>query len=342
MLNALAKSVSIALLMAVSPVSAEPRKSMQAVRYSEFGPSTVLRIVDIPMPALGKNQVLVRLRAAGVNSLDWGNRSGLHEIPAGRLPIVPGHDFAGDVAQWGEGVTNRRLGEDVFAMLPPSTTGGSYAEFVAIDNDLIADSPKNIDPAAAATVPLAALTAYQALFDKGHLKRGQTVLIHGADGDVGHYAVQLARDAGADIVGTGSSAGLELMKKLGAKKAIDYSAEGFEDQVGRVDLMLDTVGGDTFKRLYGAVRRGGIVISLTETPGGEVLEQRGLKGERLSVSPNGEELGRISELIEKGAVVPEVVSVFTLADAAKAQDQDEAGQARGRVAIRIEDRERDE
>jgi NADPH:quinone reductase-like Zn-dependent oxidoreductase len=303
--------------------------SMQAIQYHPAGTSGTLQYDnDVPIPSVGPNDVLIRVEAAGVNPTDAEARSAVQ-------PYIPGFDVAGDIVAVGSNVTTQQLGSHVMAMLPISGKGGGYAQYAAVSADLVALRPSNLDAVHAASVPLAALTAYQALFDQGHLKRGQTVLIHGASGGVGHFAVQFAKHVGARVIGTASADNLAFLKSLGADVVIDYKTQRFEDLARNVDLVIDTVGRDTLQRSFAVVRRGGTIVSLLERPDARKLVSLGLYGTRTLVTSDGRELSVISELIEKNAVHPAVAKTFPLHEAAQAQEALHTGHMPGKIVLLV-------
>ena len=329
----------LSVALAQATVAGAQQQTMKAAQFAEFGPSSVLKVAELPRPHPAADEVVVRVFAAGVNSIDWTARSGQDHIPESRLPIVPGHDIAGDIVEVGAGVAGHHVGDHVFAMMPLRSSGGGYAEYAKVDASLIAARPRNIDAVSAAAVPLAALTAYQAVFDAGGVRAGQTVLIHGGSGGVGHFAVQFAKHAGAKVIATSSAANLDFLRSLGAERVIDYRARKFEDEVKDVDVVIDTVGGETLKRSYGVLRRGGTLITLNGKPDAQELDARGLHGQWVLVHSEAAELATIAKLIESGAVKPQVSAVFPLGEAGKAQDQNETGHTRGKVVIRVADEE---
>jgi NADPH:quinone reductase-like Zn-dependent oxidoreductase len=327
--------LTIALGAKALGVAAAPAPGMmKAIQYAEFGPSSVLKYVDVARPEPAAGEVLVRVHAAGVNPIDRQQR---HGRPGAALPkpLIPGYDFAGEIAALGAGVSGPKLGEHVFGMLPLNRPG-AYAQYLAVPAGLIARMPNNLDYVHAAAVPLAALTAYQALFDTGALKSGQRVLIHGAAGGVGHFAIQLARDTGAKVFGTASESNLAFITQLGADTAIDYHAQAFDDVAQDIDLVFDTVGGDTLKRSYDVVQPGGTLVSIAGQPDASESEAHGIHGVWILVKPDAVELGKIAGLIEQGLIRPELGGVYALKDAALAHDQSETRHLRGKLVLRVD------
>lgn len=293
--------------------------TMQAVRYHETGPSSALRVESAPRPVAGPGEVLVRVVAAGVNPIDAQLRQRWPGKDTRVFPVISGYDISGRIISAGSGVDPSLVSKDVFALLS-WRGGGAYAEYVAVPAESVVPKPVRLTHVQAAAVPLVALTAYQALFVDGHLTAGQTVLIHGGSGGVGHMAVQLAKHAGARVLATSSAENLEYIRSIGADVAIDYRAQRFEDVARNVDLVLDTVGGDTLKRSYGVIRSGGTLISLVELPDAALLAERKARGARTIVRPDSGHLNQIAALIDKGAVTPTVSMTYPLAEAAAAQD----------------------
>jgi NADPH:quinone reductase-like Zn-dependent oxidoreductase len=291
---------------------------MRVMRYRETGPSSVMHVETAPKPMPKPGEVLVQVAAAGVNPIDVQLRQGWEGAGAPTFPAIPGHDISGRVVATGAGVDPVMLGKDVFALI--SGRGGGYAEYVAVSADLVIPKPPRLSYAQAAAVPLAALTAYQALFVEGRITAGQRILIHGGSGEVGHIAVQLAKHAGAHVIATTSADNLEYVRSIGADLAIDDRTKRLESVVGQVNFVLDTVGGDALSRSYRMIRPWGTLISTVETPDSAQLTERKLKGARVSVHPDRNNLREIALLIQTGAVTPTVSRMYPLSDAAIAQD----------------------
>lgn len=331
----------ILLALAASPIvfhaaratDAALPATMRAIQFSEYGPPEVLRLVELPRPEPGAGEVLVRVRAAGVNPVDWKIRDGSLAHFAGAPPLIPGFDLAGDVVALGPGVDNWRVGQDVFARLPAI---GAYAEFVVVKADLLVRKPANIDYAEAAAVPTAALTAYECLFDRAGLKAGEKVLIHGASGGVGHYAVQLARNAGAHVIGIASGRNRDFVLGLGAAEFIDYRTQKFEELVGEVDVVLDAVGGDTSARSLNVMKRGGRIIAIAGGIDPAELERRGLSGGSHLVGVSRPNLLRLAALLADGSLRSIVSERIALAEVARAHALSEAGGARGKIVLMLD------
>lgn len=306
-------------------------QTMKAIRYDAYGPASVLQYVDVPVPKPAAGEVLLKVQAAGVNPIDWKLRSGRFGADPKRLPVIPGFDVAGTVEGLGEGATGFKRGDPVFALVHGP---GAYAQYTVVPAKNLVRTPANIDARRAAAIPTAAATAWRALFDAGKLQRGQTVLIHGAAGGVGHFAVQLAKHAGARVIGTASASNAEFIRKLGVEVAIDYRTQRFEEIAKDVDLVIDTIGGETLARSYGVLRKGGTIVSVAGRLDPEALAQHGVRGDPFNGNYPSH-LDEIAALVAKGDVVPEIGAEFDLAQAAAAHTQSETGHARGKMVLTV-------
>jgi NADPH:quinone reductase-like Zn-dependent oxidoreductase len=313
----LAITVAMSLFPWAAGADAIPAE-MRVMRYHETGPSSVMRIESAPKPMPKPGEVVVQVAAAGVNPIDVQLRQGWQGAGALTFPVIPGQDISGRVVATGAGVDPVLLAKDVFAFI--SGLGGGYAEYVAVPAELVVPKPPRLTYAQAAAVPLAALTAYQALFVEGRLTAGQRILIHGGSSGVGHMAVQLAKHAGAHVLATTSADNLAYVRTIGADAAIDYRTKRLESVVGQVNFVLDTVGGDALNRSYRMIRPGGTLISTVETPDSAQLAERKLKGAKVSAHPDRNNLREIALLIQRGEVTPTVSMMYPLSDGAIAQD----------------------
>ena len=330
----LAFPVSTASSSAASATRADAAAAtMPAVRISRHGSPAVMRVVEAPVPRAKKGEVLVRVHAAGVNPVDWRIRSGQFGglIP---LPHVLGYDFSGTVAGLGDGVTGYAVGDAVFGMLPLNAPG-AYAGYVAADARAIARKPERLDHRQAAALPMPALTAAQALFSTAKLQAGQTVLIHGGAGGVGHVAIQLAKAEGARVIATGSGARRDFILGLGADEFVDYTRQPFEQVVSDVDVVLDTVGEDTLERSYGVLKRGGALVSIAGQVDPAKLKSRGLTGGSILVQANGQMLDRLASLADAGRLVPTIERTYPLAEAAAAHERSESRRVQGRLVLDV-------
>lgn len=308
---------------------------MKAVRFHSYGDSEVLVLEEIPRPQADAGEVLIRVHAAGVNPLDWKVRDGhLKERLKHRLPLVPGWDVSGVVEALAPDVTAFKIGDEVYGLLN-FMGNGAYAEYVATPTQNLAFKPKTIDHTQAGAVPLAALTAWQALFDVADLKSGQTVLIHAAAGGVGHFAVQFAKWKKARVIATASSNNEGFVRELGADEMIDYTSTKFEDAVHDVDVVLDTMGGDTRQRSWKVLKKGGILVATLGISPREADNQQGVRGGGLMVHPDFDQLTQIAALIDAGNLKPTVSTVLPLEEAAKAHELSQTEHVRGKIVLQV-------
>ena len=315
--------------------AADLPKTMKAIVAHEYGGPSVLKYEDAPVPEPKETEILVRVIASGVNPADPLILNGKYAREFGtHLPLILGYDMAGVVVKAGSQVTKLKVGDPVYAYL---LWGGGWAEYCISNESESAIKPKSLSFVEASSVPLAALTAWQALIDAGKIQSGQTVLIHGGSGGVGGLAIQIAKARGARVIATASTANQDLLKQLGADVAIDYTKQKFEDVVHDVDFVLDPVGRDTLARSYGVVKKGGIVVTLVSRCDQTELDKRGIRGASLASHPNATELAEITKLIEQGKIKPIVSQVLPLTDAAKADAQAETHHTRGKIVLKISD-----
>src|SRR6266581_7661001 len=323
-----ALAASPILLTILTAQSATPR--MKAVVIHEYGDPEVLKYEDIPRPEPNDDQLLIRVIAAGVNPVDGMIRSGMFAKEGKRgFPIILGGDVAGVVEKVGSKITKFKAGDPVFAYVSLDNSGG-YAQYALVTEREAAPKPKSLTYVEAAAVPVAAMTAWQALVDTAKLSAGQTVLIHGGSGGVGSFAIQIAKAHGAKVIATASTPNQGLLKQLGADVALDYSKTKFEDIAKDVDVVLDSVGKDTLARSYGVVKKGGFVVSLVARPDPAELEKHGIRGAPISVEPNSSELAEIGKLIDEKKIKVIVSQTFPLSEAAKGQEQVATGHTRGK------------
>jgi NADPH:quinone reductase-like Zn-dependent oxidoreductase len=290
------------------------------------GDPDVLAIEELPPPEPGEGEVLIRVRAAAVNPIEWKFRRGL--IPK-ELPAVLGSDISGSIEV--SRAPGLEVGEDVFGI----AASGGYAELATSPAALIARKPTTLGDEQAAALPVAGLAAWQALFDRGGLERGQTVLIAGAAGGVGHLAVQFAKHAGAHVIGTGSAGSREYVLGLGADEYLDYASADVAEVAGTADVVIDTVGGETTESLLVALREGGILVTIAGAPPQEAAQARGVRAELLIMSPSNEQLARIAELVAAGEVHVEIAEVLPLSEVGRAHELSESGHTRGKLILRV-------
>jgi NADPH:quinone reductase-like Zn-dependent oxidoreductase len=309
--------------------------TMKAVRIHKYGGPEVLTYEDAPRPQPGAGEVLIRVHAAGVNPVDRAIREGyFKERLQYKLPFVPGWDVAGVVEAVGSGVTRLKPGDEVYGRTDLAREG-SYAEYMVARESEIALKSRSIDFVTAAAIPLAALTAWQALFDNGQLAAGQTVLIHGAAGGVGHFAVQLAKIKGARAIATASPRNHEFLRSLGADQVIDYNTARFEDVVHDVDMVLDTITGETADRSYQVIKKGGIYVSILRPPSEEKAAERGVRTGHTFVRADVAQLDEIAKLVDSGKLKASIEKVFPLSEAAAAHTLNATGHTRGKIVLRV-------
>jgi NADPH:quinone reductase-like Zn-dependent oxidoreductase len=305
--------------------------TMRAVRLHAFGGPDVLKIEETSRPEPKSGEVLIRVHGAGVNPVDWKIREGYTNH---KLPLVPGWDVAGVIEKVGPGVTSLKPKDEVYGYFDLSRNG-AYADYVAVPAEEVALKPKSLDLTKAAAVPLAALTAWQGLFDVGGLKPGQKVLIHAAAGGVGSFAVQFAKWKGAHVIGTASGRNVQFVRELGADEVIDYTKTAFEEAVDNVDLVFDTMGGETQKRSWQVLKKGGILVSILGQPPQKDADAWGVRQASFVVKPDAAELDQIADLIDLGDVKPVVETVLPLSDARKAQELSQTGHTRGKIVLEV-------
>ena len=288
---------------------------MKAVRLMEYGGQLVFD--DIPIPAIERDEILVRVRCTTVNHLDLVEASGrARQVLPITFPWIPGHEFSGVVEQTGGDVAEYGPGDPVFG----TTSGvGAYAEYLAVKAAAVARKPSRLSFEAAASVPVAAQTAWQGLFAHAHLTTGQTILIHGGAGAVGAYAVQLGSHAGAAVIATASGDDQAYLKSIGASRAIDYREAQFENVLHeKVDVVFDLIGGDTQKRSFLVLKEGGYLVSAVQPVSQEEAAKHRVSGMMMRLAPSGDGLDKIGRLLEAGTLRPDVATVYALQDVAQA------------------------
>ncbi|MFG2632146.1 NADP-dependent oxidoreductase [Streptomyces sp. NPDC048473] len=307
---------------------------MRAISQDVHGAPDVLKEVRLPKPVPGPSQILVAVHAAGVNPTDWKHRANGFFLD--RLPLVLGWDVSGVVEAVGYGVTLFKPGDEVFGMLPYPYGVGSHAEYVTAPARAFARKPAGIDHVQAGALPLAALTAYQALVDTADVRPGQRVLIHAAAGGVGHLAVQIAKSRGAYVIGTASAPKHDFVRALGADEMIDYRSVDFAEAVKNIDVVLDPLAGETRTRSLNVLRPGGILVSLLS--GGSPDEARraaesGVRVETLLVEADHAGMNAIADLVESGSLHAHVEATFPLAEAPKAHALGETDRTSGKIVL---------
>src|SRR6266700_843805 len=307
---------------------------MKAIRFHEYGGFEVLKYEDVPLPEPQPGEVLIQVRAASVNPFDVALREGwLASMIPLQLPAIVGVDVAGIVMATGEGVTDFSIGQDVYGFM--SRYSGAYAEYAAVAIETIAPQPQTLDYVQAASVPLAATAAWQALVEVGGLKEGQTVLVHGGAGGVGTFAVQLAKMKGAYVLATASSQNVEFVKGLGADEVIDYTTTRFETVAHHVDVVLDIIGGETEQRSWGVLKPGGILVSTLGPPSQEDAAKHRVRAAFVQAQPTAGLLKEIARLLDSRQIKPNVGKMFPMEQARQAQELKQHGHTRGKIVLEI-------
>ncbi|QYM78393.1 NADP-dependent oxidoreductase [Horticoccus luteus] len=306
---------------------------MNAVIFRSFGGPDVLESAHLPRPEPQAGEVLIRVHAASVNPIDYKIRSGHFHRASITLPAVLGRDVAGTIADVGAGITDLAPGDEVYAFL--GSHSGGYAQFALARANEVARKPRSLDYIQAAAVPLAATTAWQGLFDHGRLQAGQRVLIHGAGGGVGHFAVQFAKAKGATVIATVSPEDVDLVQTLGADEVIDYKAQRFEDRTAHIDLVFDLIGGDTQTRSWAVLKNGGTLVSTLQQPSVEEARKHHAHVSVFMAEPRREQLVAIAKLIDAGKVCVAVSHTHSLFDAREAHDELEHEHSTGKLVLTV-------
>ena len=316
--------------------------TMKAVRMHAFGGVDMLHYEEVERPLPQAGEVLVRVRAAVVNPVDWGARSypmpSTTGAPGVRLPYILGWDLSGELVALGAGVTKFALGEAVYGMPRFPGEAKAYSEYTAVPVSDLARKPERLTYQEAAAVPMAALTAWQALFDTAGLHAGQTVLIPGGAGGVGHLAIQLAKWKGAQVITTTSTRNVAFVRELGADLVIDYTRASVADVVQEVDVVLDTMAEDVLRQALRGVKRGGRVVSLLRAHkelGEQLAAQAGVYFAFILVHPSGEQLAEIASLCDTGQLRVYLDAVFPLQEVAQAHQLSEGRHVRGKLVLTI-------
>ena len=320
------------------------KQMIQAIRVHQYGGPEQLKLERIPCPEPQAGEVLIRVHSVGVLPAEWKLRQGFFQaVRPAIFPYIPGSAIAGIVEEVGPNVTTFQKGQVVFGR----STNGAYAEYTTTAVDppalgpetfsLLALKPETLSFDEAATISGGATIAWTALFEDGALQAGQRVLIHGAAGGVGSFAVQLARWKGAEVIGTTSRANMDFVRSLGAETVIDYTSVAFEQMVHDVDLVLDTIGGETLQRSMQVVRRSGTIVSLLEPPSVELAQKYGIHARKNAALPTSSHLRAIAQLIGEGHLKVTVMQTFPLHEASRAHELSERGHGRGRIVLHIAD-----
>jgi NADPH:quinone reductase-like Zn-dependent oxidoreductase len=314
---------------------------MKTILYRRYGPPEVLEYGELPEPKITPRQILVKVHAASVNPVDWKFRSGKPRIPFLRLPRIPGLDIAGEVVRVGNAVTRFKTGDAVYGMLS-AFSGGGCAEYAAVPERNAAIKPRNLTFEEAAAVPMAAMTALQAMRDHGRIKRGDRVLINGASGGVGSFAVQIAKSFGAEVTAVTSRKNMDFVKGLGADRVIDYTTEDFTKSDSSFDVIFDPVASRSFTECKPRLSPKGVYISTLPSLDtilriviGSIVG--GKRARLVNLRARASDLELLTEWIEAGKIHPMIDRTFPLSKTAEAHALSETGHARGKIMIRISD-----
>jgi NADPH:quinone reductase-like Zn-dependent oxidoreductase len=304
---------------------------MKAIVINAYGNEDVLNYVEVDCPEPQAGEVLVKVLVAGVNPVDWKIRDGMGERLGLKLPISLGGEIAGIIEKIGDDVSDFQVGDPVYGIIP----SGGYAEYAIAKVGEIATKPQSLDFENAAAIPLGALTAWQAMFDLANLSSGQRILITAAAGGVGSLAVQLAKAKGAFVIGMASGRNEAFVKDLGADEFIDYTQQNFAEVVKDLDVVFDTVGGETFERAFQTLKPGGFLVTAVQFPSVEKAQEFGIKAARVYCKPNAVQLAAISELVNAGQLKAHVSTVLPIAEVKKAHQLSQSGRTRGKIVLQI-------
>jgi NADPH:quinone reductase-like Zn-dependent oxidoreductase len=305
---------------------------MKAVVIHEYGDESVLKYEEVEKPTPKSDEILVKVKISAVNPVDWKIRDGLGEMFGLKFPIILGCEVSGTVEETGKRVKKFKLGDEVLGFIAERS---AYAEYVIAKENEIVRKPENIDFENAAAIPVGALTSWQAIFDKANLQSGQNILVHAASGGVGSMAVQIAKAKGAYVIATASGANEEFVKGLGADEFIDYKTTKFETVVKDIDVVFDTIGGDTQERSFQVLKKGGFLVSVVSPPSADLAAKFEVNAEMIGVVPNAEQLTEIAELVKSGKVKTHVETVLPFSEVKKAHELSESGRTRGKIVLMV-------
>lgn len=315
--------------------------NMKAVALNQIGGVEQLHLTNLPTPLPRPNEVQIQVAYTAVNPVDWKICSGSFKRIPTKFPLIPGWDAAGKISALGKEVENFKVGDEVYAYCrKPVVQWGTYAEYVCFDGENVALKPKKFNFAQAAAIPLVGLTAWQALYDHAHLKKGETILITGGAGGVGSLAIEFAKNLGATIYTTASIKNHDYVKKLGASYAIDYNKEDFASKIKSLvpqglDVILDCVGGETLEKSYPLLKKHGRLVSIVNKPDESQCKRHDITGTVFMVEPNGSQLKKIAELIDMGKVQAPHIEEMPLSDFAKATEKNKTGHTKGKIVLRV-------
>jgi NADPH:quinone reductase-like Zn-dependent oxidoreductase len=308
---------------------------MKAVRIHKYGDSSVLTYEDAPIPGILPDEVLIKVHSAGVNPVDWKIREGYRKDSGQhQLPLTLGWDVAGTIEKTGSMVSLFKKGDAVIAR-PDMTLNGAYAEYVAVRAFELAIAPMHVPLQQAAGIPRASQTAWVGLFEQGNLNAKQRILIHGASGGVGSFAIQFAKIAGAYVIGTASGKHTDYLKSLGIDEVIDYTKEDFSKKIKDLDMVFDTIGGETQAKSFGLIRKGGTLVS-TVGADEKQAEKHGVKAKSFMMISNGSRLQEIVALVDQNMIRIEIEKEFHFSDAKQAHELSQEGHVKGKIILRVQ------
>jgi NADPH:quinone reductase-like Zn-dependent oxidoreductase len=310
---------------------------MKAIVIEEYGDKNVLVEKELETPKISENQVLVEMHATSINPIDWKVREGyLKDMLPFEFPIILGWDAAGVITETGSNVTDFKAGDRVFTR-PATTNRGTYAEYLAVDSNLLAKMPEEMSFEEAASIPLAGLTAWQCLVDFGNIQQGDKVLIHAGAGGVGIFAIQIAKSFGAYVATTASENNIDFLTSLGADEVINYKEKDFSEELTGFDLVLDSMGGEIQSKSYKVLKENGKLVSIVQPPNEEEAASFNAKAGFVWLEPNGEQLQKLADLYVEGKVKPVIGKTFDFSEQSlkDAHDLSATHHARGKIVIRI-------
>ncbi len=309
---------------------------MKAIVIKQYGGAEELVEKELSKPVIKNDQVLIEMHATSINPIDWKVREGyMKDGMTFEFPLILGWDAAGVVSEVGKDVTKFEIGDEVFAR--PAMPNGTYSEYVAVEEELVALKPKSLSFEEAASVPLAGLTAWQCLVDFGQIKEGDKVLIHAGSGGVGSFAIQIAKSFGAHVLSTASGKNETFLKELGVNEFINYETTDFVDVVKDLDLVVDTMGGEILEKSHDVLKVGGRLVSIAGQPNADKAKANQITAESLWLNPNGKQLAELGELMENGEVKTHIGHRFPLTTEGlrEAHELSATHHAKGKIVIEI-------
>lgn len=311
---------------------------MKTAQINKYGGKEVIEInSNVSKPQVAEGKIVIEVHAAGINPIDWKIRQGyMSQMMPLQFPATMGGDFSGVVTEVGGGVSGLRVGDEVYGQAGVLLGGsGTFAEYALVPSQNIAKKPKNVSHQEAAGLPLAGVSAFQALLETINLKKGQKILIHGGAGGIGSFAIQLAKYLGAYVYTTISMEDVAYVKELGADEIIDYKSQKFEDIAKDCDAVFDTAGGETYNRSFNVLKKGGVILSMAEQPNTELMEKYGVQAIYQFTQPTREKLEKLAALVERGAVKVHIDKIFRLDETAEALSYLETDHSKGKVVLQI-------